>query len=199
MLDLFLHEQILSFVKHCLLVEERQIYKFFRNTPGGKTSIAYEIDYLSRNGLIHEIAPSVPVPNVNDSNEANLKRRWSIVRRLNIAQHNYTDIMKAVDVMTEIPAEKIMSFEIERYPFVLTFEEENYVFYDVQVFNRHNWVQLYADTKFGRTASLPDHEADPTNHIAVVDDMALIPKIQPLGYMLYAMVDRNGHVDKWSY
>ncbi len=198
MLDLFLHEQILSFVKRCLLVEERQIYKFFRNAEGGAAVIKYEIDYLSRNSLIFEIAPPSPADQL-PADAPNPKRRWSCSRSIFKGQHNYSDIMKAVDVMIEIPAEKILSFEVERYPFALTFEEENYVFYDIQVFNRFNWVQLYSDTPFGRTSTLPDKEADPTNHIAVVDDLNLIPKIRPLGYMLYATVDRNGHVNKWSY
>lgn len=178
------------------MVEERQIYKFFRNTEGGANAIKYEIDYLSRNSLLFDVTS--PSPAGQETEALNPKRRWSCSRSVR-SQHNYNDIIKAVDVMIEIPAEKILSFEVERYPFTLTFEEENYVFYDIQVFNRFNWVQLYSDTPFGRTSSLPDKEADPTNHIAVVDDLELIPKIRSLNYMLYATVDRNGHVNKWSY
>lgn len=180
MLNLTLQEQIQTFVGKLWLVEERQVYKFFNEW--GKHNIEFELDSLRRRSIIHDH------PN----------GRLSVARLLPTSQRNYDEIIRAIDVMCFFPSQNINAFNLDAYPVELNFLTSDNIIYDVTVFTWQNWVHKYAMIPKARKYSLPDGEKDPVNHVAVVESEDMVRKVAPLGFSVFAIVDRNGSVKLYT-
>lgn len=207
MLELTISNQIRTFIEKLRVVEERQIYRFFRDCTGGRNRIALELAVMRGKNYIHIVhepdKPKIPAgadPNTIASltKEREGKRLWSTVRKLPTNPLAYRDIITAINVMIEFPSQSICWFELDDYPHDLVFQTIDDVTYDVTVFRSSSWVSKYSLEKRFRVRNLPDKEKDMTNHLAVIDDKALIEKLAPLDFAMYLMVDRNGAItNKW--
>lgn len=199
MFDLMLDERILTFITKLKVVEERQIYKFFRNAEGGKKRIEKEMKVLMASGRIHQIENPLPLSIDPKSHEASLKRLWSVSRKLPGGLNTYRNLMKAVDLMIEFPSTEVSWFEIDDLPHELVFQTNDDVTYDITVFDSASWVSKYSLESKTRHKNIPEGMPDTTNHIAIVDSKELIKDIEKLGFLLYAKIDHNGDVKKWVY
>jgi len=176
MLALTLREQIYNFVCEFRLVEERQIYKIFQDQ--GKNNVAFEIASLKRTGRIFELQDG----------------RLSAIRRLPMDQWNYENIIRAINVLCELPSSRIRWYALEDYPQEIVFVTDEDIIYDVAVFDEYNWVTKYGLIPRWRKRTIPAGEKDPINHIAVIPNRDLIPKIESLGFSMYAIIDSKGNV-----
>lgn len=180
MLHVTLREQMYAFVQKFMLVEERQLVKFF--SDWGSKQVAYELTNLKSKSIFHEH------PN----------GKLSLQPRLPSSPRDYDEIIRAVDVMCKLPSKEVKDFETIAYPMDICFLTTEDILYTVTVFNRINWVGKYALLPAARTKMLPNAESDPFNHIAVVDDPSLILKIKELGFSMYVTIDRNGAMKTWK-
>ncbi len=176
MQSLFLDKQILSFVRTLLVVEERQILRFFSNWSEEEVRKQLKV-MLMESSLFKQ----------NDG-------RISCKRKLRHGSRSYEDLIRAVDVMCELRSDDIRWFFLDDYPTEITFITEDNIAYDVTVFDESSWVAKYALVMRLRTKCLPDGEDDPFQHIAVVPNMEILRKVEPLGWAMYAMVDGQGKV-----
>lgn len=200
MIDLHLNERILNFVTKLKVVEERQIYKFFRNTDGGAKRIEREINGLAASGRIHLIENPLPLSIDPNSEEAKRKRLWSAARKLSGGLITYRNLMKAIDLMIEFPSSDISWFEIDDFPHELVFQTYDDITYDVMVFDNASWVSKYSLEMKTRHKNIPEGMADTTNHIAIVDSEEMAKQVNRLDFMLYVRIDHNGKVvKKWIF
>lgn len=179
MLNLTLREQLKTFIERLLVVEERQIYKFFRDRD--KHEVEYELTAMRRLNIIHE----------------HPGKRLSIARVLPTGLHNYDAIIKAVDVLCFFTSGQVNAFGTDIYPVEISFLTSDNIIYDVTVFD-YNWQGKYTLIPKARIRSLPDGENDPVNHVAVVPSNEIALKVEPLGFSVFAIVDRNGNVQFYS-
>lgn len=180
----YLRQQVLNFIETFRVVEERQVKAFF--TDQGRNETDYVLKQLLEGSYIFRVPGTTRL-------KANL-------RLSNV--NNYDSVIDALDVMTQLRSNDINWYALRDIPFELEFcVDNNSTMFTVAVFDRRTWVTRYEQTKRLRTLNLPIGEEDPRKHIAVVSDEALIEKIAPLGFDMYARIkDRNtGELEKWSY
>lgn len=171
--------QMLQFVRNFYVVKERQIKKFFSDWGDG------EVEYVFK-GLLNRGTFIMHGP----------KRDYvSFARHLPHSLDYYESCIYAIDVMITLRSKKVVWFNRDEFPYEITFSTVDNKIYDVIVFDDF-WVAKYPIISRTRNQHLPAGEEDPTEHIAIVPNEEIAKKVSPLGFSLYAQVDRrDGHVD----
>lgn len=173
MLELTLTEQIFVFIRDLRTVEERQIFRFFRKeTEAAISAVLQDLKFKQR---IHEVAPNT----------------YSIARKLPMSISQYTDSIRAVDVMCELTSQDVTWFGLGEYPTELVFIDKEQTLYDVVVFSSYNLGPKASLLSQYRKSHLPDYLEDPYNHIAVVPDEDTFRKIEYLGWNMFATIQKN--------
>lgn len=184
MQDLYLMQQILTFVERMRMVEERQVRAFFSDQG------RYETEYA-----LHKLKDMHRIHNINGGS------RISTNLKINNA-NNYDSVIDALDVMVQLRSKDVNWYALRDLPFELEFCVDNYsTMFTVSVFDIRNWAVRYEQTKRLRSINLPIGEEDPRKHIAVISDSSLIEKLEPLGFDMFVKIkDRaTGELEKWNY
>ncbi len=181
MLELTLAEQIYSFISNLRVVNESQIYKFFRKEPAA--AIKSELQNMIVKSRVFTIAPGI----------------LCCQRKLLTTVADYTDTLRAIDVMCELTSKDITWFSLGEFPTDLMFIEHNMNLYDVVVFNEYNINAKSALLSMYRKQQLPNHLEDPFNHIAVVKDEAMFRSIEHLGWKMFATITPSGFVQMYDF
>ena len=176
MLDATLKEQIFKFIRDFRLVEEDQVIRFF--SDWGRQNVKYMISSLKSSCSIFEQPAG----------------RLSAVRTLPMGVNNYDDIIRAINVLCEVPSHRVRWCGLDIFPQEIIFVTDDNCAYDVTVFDQTNWVAKYALIPRRRQQGLPENQNDPFIHIAAIPDESLIPKIEPLGFSVFAILSQRGRV-----
>lgn len=178
MLGLQLREQIYTFIQEFRVVEERQVRLFFSDQDIG--SVLHELRRLKNERRVFELGAGM----------------LSVVRKLPMNIGNYLENVHAVNVLCKYRSSEICWVSLTRYPANIMFQTMDNIIYDVTVFDTSNIENKGAFLHFGRSQILLDAESDPINHIAVVDDMAMLETVEKkYGFTQFAMIDRNAQVE----
>lgn len=198
MLNPSAQKDIITFVSRFFAVKEHHIYKFFRDV--GKQNVQFYLKDLLYNGYLYCYNPNGTIITLQDIDEfeENPGRIWSSSSRLRNIKL-YHDLWKAIEVMAELPSGEVKEFRTEIMPHELCFLDNENIMYDVTVFNSVTWASTYTLEKRTRPVYLPKGKIDVTNHIAVVDDAALIPHIEDLGFRMFILLKGNTILKKFSY
>lgn len=175
-----LRKQMLDFV-HCFgVVREQQLRKFFSDWSEGE--VQYDLEALLGKGeLIRH-------------DEIYL----SVVRKLPKPLSFYMPCMDALDVLAMLRSKQIVWLNRDEFPLELTFSTTDNIIYDIVCFDEQ-WVVKYSMIPRTRGRGLPADELDPITHVAVVPDIEMANKVDPLGFSLYAIIDhKTGHAELFS-
>lgn len=179
MLELTLQQQIKAFVQRFYVVRLRQIRQFFQEYEELE-SVLKDMLYNS-DLIIHQ------------------EEYVSVVRKLPMQLKYYIPCTKAIDVMIQLPASKVVWFNREDYPLELTFSTTDDMVYDVAIFDEQ-WQPKYVSIKRTRPRTVPPGEQDVTQHLAVVANVDFAKKIDDIGFDLYAVVDdKTGETELFNF
>lgn len=176
-----LRSQILEFVQKFQLVEEAQLRQFFSDWDKG--DVEYEISHLKWTGRLIERPDG----------------RLSVIRKLPMSVHAYEPTIRALQVLCQIPSHRIRSFWAEPYPNEVGFLTDDDEFYDITVFDSVTWTGKYSLIPAHRERRLPADQKDPYYHIAVLPNIELLRKVEPLGFDKYALISPDGSVQMLTY
>lgn len=172
--------QICDFIRCFGVVRERQVRKFFADWGTG--DVEHILHYLIANGEV-----------VRHQEEY-----LSYNRKLPKPLPYYMPCMDAIDVMAMLRSQNVIWANRDDFPLEITFLTTDNNIYDVCVFDEQ-WLVKYTLIPRIRGQGLPLGESDPIQHVAVVPSVELAQKLSPLGFDLYAVVDRNsGHAELFS-
>lgn len=175
-----LRKQLLAFVQCFGIVRERQLRKFFSDWSAGE--VQYDLEGLLGSGEL------VRYQEIYLSSSRNLPKPLSY----------YMPCMDALDVLAMLRSKQIVWLNRDEFPLELTFSTTDNIIYDIVCFDEQ-WVIKYSLIPRTRGQCLPADEPDPVMHVAVVPDIEMANKVDPLGFSLYAIVDRkNGHAEMFS-
>lgn len=175
-----LRKQILEFVQCFGVVRERQIHKFFSDWSEGE--VQYDLEaLLSKGELVRH-------------QEIYL----SYVRKLPKPLSFYMPCIDALDVLAMLRSKQVVWLNRDEFPLELTFSTTDNIIYDIVCFDEQ-WAVKYSMVSRTRGQCLPADEPDPITHVAVVTDIEMANKVDPLGFSLYAIVDhQTGHAELFS-
>lgn len=204
-MPLRLNQQIFQFVERFQVVEERQVYQFFRKCWGARNVERALIDLKTRSYIFEQRL------NPNDEEEPLKLSCTKSIRTSMLAEYKQT--LAAISILCSFNCDEITYFDLQPFPSNIMFITTKSIIYEVSVYTADNWVAKFAMTQRARGRNLPDGEKDPTNYIAIVphnhitvdgDRVTLPPdsmvrKLAKLGFNTYATVDRSNHAELYTF